>query len=103
MNKVALALLLSLSLTACDTVDTLQKGFEHSLAVADDLEKTIGSKPFVGFNWNNGILTSVTVTFEGLPKEKSAEEIARLVKVAIKERFKQEPKQIVLGFSIQLP
>lgn len=101
MNKVAISILLLLSLTACDAVNTVKEGFNHSQAVANSLEKSVGMKPFVGFNWNNGVLTSVSVNFEGIPKDKPVAEIAELAQAAIKEHFKQAPKQIMLGFSIK--
>ncbi|MGE5490837.1 MAG: hypothetical protein ACM31P_06100 [Actinomycetota bacterium] len=101
MIRYLVSLLLSLFLlSGCDAFSTLKDGFEQSQAVANDLEKSVGSKPFVGFNWNNGILSSVTVNFEGIPSQKSVNEIADLARTAIKSQFKQEPKHIVLGFSI---
>ena len=97
-----LALLLAIvTITACDAVDSMKEGFAHSQAVSDRLEKTVGLKSFVGFNWNNGSLTSVTVTFEGLPQDGALSDIAAKAKQAIAAEFKQTPKQIVIGFSIE--
>lgn len=90
-----------LLLGGCDSFSTLKDGFAQSQAVADDLEKSVGAKPLVGFNWNNGTLLSVSVTFDGIPGQRSANEIADLSRVAIKKQFQQEPRQIVLGFSIK--
>lgn len=102
MNRYVVALLASaLLLSGCDAVSTLQDGLAQSQAVADDLEKEVGSKPYVGFNWNNGSLTAVTVNFEGIPGNKPVAEIADLARSSIKKQFKQEPLQIVLGFSIK--
>ncbi len=101
MNKVAISILLLLSLTACDAVNTVKEGFDHSQAVANALEKSVGMKPFVGFNWNNGVLALVSVNFDGIPKDKPVAEIAELAQVEIKKHFKQKPTQIMLGFSIK--
>lgn len=65
------------------------------------LEKSLGVQPLVGFNWNNGFLTSVHVTFEGIPKDKSLPEIGEVATRAVLKEFKQEPKQIVISFTIK--
>lgn len=101
MNKLFFIFALMTALAGCDAVSTMKDGFEQSQAVAADLEKMTGTKPFVGFNWQNGFLGSVTVTFEGMPQNRTLPEIAELSRGAIKRQFKQEPKQIVVGFSIK--
>jgi hypothetical protein len=64
MKNTLLAFLLLVTLTACGPVSTLKQGFQQSQAVAADLEQSVGSKAFVGFNWRNGALTSVTINFD---------------------------------------
>ena len=99
--KLAVSLAFAaLALLGCDAVDSLTNGLERSQAVSSELEKSLGMKPFVGFNWNNGFLTSVTVTFEGIPKDKSLVEISEASRNAVLKQFKQEPKQIVISFAI---
>ncbi|MDR0481463.1 MAG: hypothetical protein LBG66_06215 [Gallionellaceae bacterium] len=88
------------ALTACDAVDTMKDGFAHSQAVSATLEKELGLKSFVGFNWNNGLLTSVNVTFQGLPKDKTLDAIAEKSRQAIVQEFKQKPRQIIIAFSL---
>ena len=87
-------------LAACGPVSTMTQGWQQSQAVAADLEHSVGLKPFVGFNWRNGALASVTINFEGVPKQKSLAEIVDLSRASVKSHFKQEPKQIVVGFAI---
>jgi hypothetical protein len=60
LAAIALCLLV---LSGCDAADTMS-GFEHSTAVSTDLERSVGAKPFVGFNWNNGSLRQVTIPSE---------------------------------------
>ena len=100
MRSIAPALVLLALLIGCESVDTMTEGFKHSQEVAGDLEGAVGSKPFVGFNWANGALVNVSVTFEGIPAGRSAEQIAQLSRDAIAARFKQKPRQIVIGFTI---
>ena len=90
----------SLLLAACDAVDTLKEGFAHAEAVSTKLEASIGLKSQVGFNWNNGSLTSVTVTFTGVPATPSLAEITARTKDAVLAEFKQTPKALVVAFSV---
>ena len=78
----------------------MKSGFEHSQAVATDLEKSVGQKPFVGFNWRNGSLTNINVTFNGIPKNKSPADIYEPARQAITSQFKQQPQQIIISFAI---
>jgi hypothetical protein len=45
---------LAVAINGCDAVDSMRNGFKHSQAVSAELEKSLGLKSFVGFNWNNG-------------------------------------------------
>ena len=100
MRLLSLIMLLA-TITACNAVDTVKDGFAHSQAVSDNLEKAIGLRPFVGFNWNNGSLTSVSVTFKGIPPNGVLSDIAEKSSQAVAAEFKQKPKQIIIGFSIE--
>jgi len=106
MRKNIVPMLIALSFTAlvlfgCDAVDSMQHGFEHSQAVSEKIEKTLGVKSFVGFHWNNGSLTSVNVTFNKVPAEHSLSEIIDLSKEAVIGEFKQEPKEIIIAFTVK--
>jgi hypothetical protein len=103
MNRILqsiVAVVLTVALCACDAIDSMQNGFAHSSAVSAELEKSVGLKSFVGFNWNNGFLTQVTVTFEGVPENRSLQEITQLSRAAVLKEFKQEPKKIVVAFML---
>lgn len=100
MRKLFFATLIGLSLSGCGAVDTMKQGFQHSEEVATDLEKSVGQKPFVGFNWSNGTLANVSVTFEGIPAAKSNQEIVALARTSIAARFQQRPTQLVVSYTI---
>ncbi|GAA5162960.1 hypothetical protein [Viridibacterium curvum] len=99
MKLTAIALLATL-LASCGVFDTMKEGFKHSEDVAAELEKSVGSKPFVGFNWNNGILTNINISFEGIPADKTTAEIAALARTSISQHFKQTPKSLIVSFSL---
>ena len=98
-EKISL-LLLALLLTACDAVDTMTEGLAHSQEVASDLERSVGIKPLVGFNWSNGLLTNINITFEHIPTEKSTSEILHLSRKAVAKHFKQTPQKIIISFAL---
>jgi hypothetical protein len=82
-------------------MSTLTDGIKQSEAVATKIEQSIGKKPQVGFMWHNGNLSRVTVTFNELPKDKTIDQIAESARTSIKAEFKQEPREIMLGFAIK--
>jgi hypothetical protein len=100
MFRIAAALALVLTLAACDAVNTLTDGFSHARAVEKDLEGSTGVKPNVGFNWNNGRLTSVTVTFPRLVESKPLHELAETARASVGREFKQTPDNILLAFAV---
>lgn len=100
MSKIALLFAVALSLASCGVVDTLFDGFKHVSAVRNALAAATGMKPEVGFNWHNGRLNKVTVTFPRLYRDKPLTELADTVRRAVTKEFKQAPDDIVLAFSL---
>mgnify|MGYP003579274590 CR=1 FL=1 len=99
--KIRFACVLSVLLfVGCGAVDAMKEGFQHSQDVATDMEKAVGMKPFVGFNWVNGSLANVTITFEGIPKGASSQEIAAVARSVVTARFKEAPDQIVISYTL---
>jgi hypothetical protein len=98
MLKLGAALLVALTLAACDVVNTVKEGAAHARAVESDLEKTTGIKPQVGFNWNNGRLTSVTVQYPSIVLSPPLNDLAKTVRASVETQFKQTPENIVLAF-----
>jgi hypothetical protein len=98
--KAFAAIAALLLLVACDAVDTIKEGFAHAEAVSTKLEASLGLKSQVGFNWNNGALVSVTVTFTGVPNTPSLTEITARTKDAVLAEFKQTPRTLVVAFSV---
>ncbi len=100
MSRTAAFLILAFSLAGCDAVNTLTDGFRHAQAVESDLQASIGIRPRVGFNWNNGRLVSVTVAFPKLYVEKPLTQLADTVRRSVTNEFRQTPGDIVLAFSL---
>jgi len=100
MPKIAVLLILAASLASCGVADTLFDGFKHVSAVRNDLAAATGMKPEVGFNWHNGHLNKVTVTFPHLYRDKPLTELAETVRQMVTKEFKQAPDDIVLAFSL---
>ncbi len=100
MSKIAVLLALAVGLSSCSAADTLFDGFKHVSAVRADLAAATGMKPEVGFNWHNGHLNKVTVTFPHLYGDKPLTELAQTVRQMVTKEFKQAPDDIVLAFSL---
>ena len=100
MLRTAAVLVVLLALAGCDAVNTVTEGFNHAKAVEKDLEGSTGVKPSVGFNWNNGRLTSVTVTFPRLIESKPLHDLAEAARASVTREFKQTPDNIVLAFAV---
>jgi hypothetical protein len=98
MRQIIIALLF-LGLAGCDAASTLKEGLAQSELVAKHRRKH-WQKPLAGFNLNNGSLSSVDVTFQELPHEKSWQEITTLATNSIKKIFKQPPEQVVISFVV---
>jgi hypothetical protein len=100
MIRIAILLAVAAGLAACDLVGTLTHGISYARAVEGDLESATGIRPQVGFNWHNGSLRQVTVTFPRLYDTKPLREVAASVRAAVEKEFKQVPDNIVLGFAL---
>jgi hypothetical protein len=100
LRKTIAIVLLAGSVAGCGVVDLISKGMSYSNAVAADLDRDIGLKPEVGFNWRNGNLQSVTVTFPKVYVDKPLVELAGIVRETVAREFKQTPDTIVLAFSL---
>ena len=100
MYKTIAAAVLAATLAGCDAVSVVTDGMKHASAVETDLAEATGVKPQVGFNWNNGRLTSVTVSFPKLYEDKPLRELAALTRAAVVKEFKQTPKTILLSFAL---
>ncbi|SDO08960.1 hypothetical protein [Afipia sp. GAS231] len=100
MRKIIAIIALASALGACGMINTLVDGYKHSQAVASELEQATGLKPGVGFNWHNGRLVSVTVTFPKVYDAKPLRELADVVRASVRKQFKQTPEDIELGFSL---
>jgi len=98
--RLIFSALVLITLAGCHAFDTLTDGVKHSQEVAADMESAIGTKPAVGFNWSNGSLTSVSISFTGVPPKASPEQIAEVGKRSIATRFEQAPQQVVISFIV---
>ncbi|MGA3302647.1 MAG: hypothetical protein ABSC72_05080 [Methylovirgula sp.] len=100
MLRAIAILILATGLAGCNVITALVDGAKHAKAVETDLEQATGIKPDVGFNWKNGELRVVTVTFPRLYEERPIGELAGAVRAAVKKEFQETPDRIVLAFSL---
>lgn len=97
-RSIIAATLLVTLLTGCDVAGQLKEGISQSSAAAEAIEKKVGTKPGIGFNFHNGSLATVTVQFGEAPKLPLAE-LEAVTRSAVIEAFKSEPNNLVIAFS----
>lgn len=100
MGRAIVIAVLVVCLAGCGQVGMLTDGIKYAHAVESDLERLTGVKPQVGFNWNNGRLRSVSVTFPRIFNANPVVELADEVRTVVVKDFKQSPDAIVLGFVV---
>jgi hypothetical protein len=100
LKRAATIAIFALALSGCGAISTLTHGFRQAEATAEDLQAALGLKPAVGFDWHNGVLTSVNVTFSERPTGKTLDEIAAAARAAVAKEFEQKPTEIHLTFAI---
>jgi hypothetical protein len=97
LRAAGIALLLVGALCGCDVVSFVTEGLAWSNEAAAALEKQIGTKPQVSFNYKNGVLTAVTVQFRSVPPVDLAG-LERVSRAAVAQAFKREPNELVVAF-----
>jgi hypothetical protein len=103
MVRLVAIVALALALAGCDLINAAKDAFKTAQATEDDLEASTGLKPSVGFNWTNGRLAQVTVTYPRIVEGKPMPALAEAVHAAIHKEFKQGPEKIILGFVVPKP
>jgi hypothetical protein len=100
MRKSIAIVFIAICLAGCGMADAVVNGMKHSAAVETAIQEATGVKPSVGFNWNNGRLTSVTVTFPQLYDTKPLRDVAEIAREAVVREFEQTPDHILLAFAL---
>jgi len=101
IRKALTIIALAAALAGCGVAEMMSNGMAHAEAVETDLMEATGVKPDVGFNWKNGSLRSVTVTFPGNYAGKPLGELADTVRTVVAKEFKETPDTILLTFALK--
>ena len=101
MKRSALSFLVVLFIASCGVVGTLTEMNEQTSRTADVLEESLGSRPQIGWNTTNGVLTDVNVYFENLDDYSvSVAELIEQVKTTVAENIKKRPGVLVVSVAI---
>ena len=85
-------------LGACDFFETFQEVQSQAEAAATMLEKDVGTRPFMGWNVNNGKFTNLNVVFDGTKvASMSVRELESKVRKAVRSSFKEQPQQLMVS------
>jgi len=91
IRTAVVSAVLASSLAGWGVADLISNGLSYTKAVESDLQQATGVKPEVGFNWRNGSLRSVMVTFPRVYSGKPLDELAGMVREVVVKDFKQTP------------
>lgn len=101
MKRSALSFLVVLFIASCGVVGTLTEMNEQTSKTADVLEESLGTRPQIGWNMTNGVLTDVNVYFENLDDHSvSVAELIEQVKTTVAENIKERPGVLVVSVAI---
>jgi hypothetical protein len=93
--RFVIAVAIALPAASCNFLGSMSEIQSQANATAAALERDLGTRPSVGWNWNNGQLRSVSLVFDG---QKVANlQIGQLearVQMAVTANFKQRPSTI---------
>jgi hypothetical protein len=99
-EKVALSFTVVKCVTACNAVYPMSETLRHTKDVESDLEQSTGVRPEVDFNWINGRLVGVGVSFPRVYDGKPLGELAEAVRSSVTTQFKLTPENILLSFAV---
>jgi len=97
IRQLVVLLALCISMSGCDMVSSMKESMAQSDDAAAAIEKQVGTKPQVGFSYNNGSFTAVTVQFAAMPTV-SLPEVEKIARAAVVAAFKKEPENLVISF-----
>jgi hypothetical protein len=97
-RSLGAALLLATVVCGCDVVSSVKEGMTWSNETAAAIEKQVGVRPQVGFNYQNGQLVTVTIQFGSVPSV-DVPELEKIARAAVLETFKKEPTYLIVSFS----
>ena len=103
MKKSAIGFLVVLLVTSCGVVESFKEMIEQTNKTADVLEGSLGTRPQIGWNIENGVLTNVNVYFEKIDDASvSVAELTEQVKAAVAENIEERPAELVVSVAIVL-
>src|SRR3977135_412924 len=98
--RLAGAFIVAVTLAGCNFVGAMSEIQSQANAAASALEKDLGVRPLVGWNWNNGALTNVNFVFEGSKvAHLQVSQLKAKVEQAVAANFKQKPYGITISTS----
>ena len=98
MNRLAKFAITTLTLLTLGGCGDFSAVMTETGAVAAEVGTTLGAKPMIGFNINNGTVTQITATFEGAVVSKhTVNDLERHVRAAVKKHMKASPQNIYIN------
>ncbi len=103
-SKILVSMML-LALSGCGIVETFVEAFQEmsnqTEEVCTAIEHEIGSRPMIGWQIQNGVLSEVNVYFDNLADENiTLAEIKEVVKDSIDNCMEKQPKKLLITINV---
>lgn len=95
--RFLMPLMFIVTLASCDIASTVKDGIAKADSAATAIERRVGTKPQIGFNYHNGGLSAVTVQFTSVPVA-SIVEIEKIAREEVNHAFQSLPSHLVISF-----
>ena len=101
MKKSPLSFLVVLFIASCGVVESFTELKEQTRKTVDVLEGSLGTRPQIGWNIQNGALTKVNAYFENIDdRSVSVAELIEQVKAAVAENIEERSAELVVSVAI---
>ncbi len=95
--KIIVLLLCAFVLYGCDSVEDMKGMFEKQELAQTHIKKQYGWNSQLGFNFNNGVLTQVTIVFNAEEvRNETVENLESITKKVVANVFKSKPQAIFI-------
>lgn len=89
-------------LTGCGVAHTISQTSDKMVALEVEVEKSLGTRPKIGWRVQGDHLAEITVQFDSLPDEKMCiAELKEKVRAVIEQKIVPMPDHIVISVQVQ--
>ncbi|HKJ50685.1 MAG TPA: hypothetical protein VKB27_04240 [Gammaproteobacteria bacterium] len=97
MKNLLTGVMLVLAAAGCDSFENMTELFEKQKLVTEAIKNETGWESQVGFNFNNGVFTNVTVLLNANDvRDRKVTDLERVLVKIVLDNFKSKPQTIYI-------